>query len=140
MITTKSCHTAARETLRTLAAASTKLNPINAPEVESSPMPKIKEFTIWGFPAYTLRQLPEGQWEVINAKRGKALKLFLRNNYVSVNLTDKFGDSHACYLHRVIRQTIDGGNIAAYIGFMDGDRLNLHADNLVWTQFHPSAR
>jgi hypothetical protein len=131
--------TLARETLRTLAATS-KLNHVTAPEVESSPLPKIKEFTIWGFPAYTLRQLPDDQWEVINTKRGRALKLFLRNNYLSVNLTDRFGDSHALYLHRVIRQTLDGGNIAAYVGFQDGDRLNLHADNLIWTQFHPSTK
>jgi hypothetical protein len=129
--------TAARQTLLTPASA----NPITAPEVEPSPPPsKIKEFKIWGFPDYTLRQLPEDQWEVINTKRGRALKQFLRNGYLSVNLTDRFGDSHACYLHRVIRQSIDRGNIATYIGFRDGDRLNLHEDNLVWSQFHPSTK
>jgi hypothetical protein len=139
MFTTKSCHTAASETLRTLATAS-PIDYVTAPEVESSPLPKIKEFKIWGFRDYKLKQLPEGKWEVVNIKRGKALKLFMRNGYLSVNLTDKFGDSHALYLHRIIRQTLDWGDIAAYVGFRDGDRLNLHEDNLIWSQYHPSTK
>jgi hypothetical protein len=98
------------------------------------------EFTIWGFPAYTLRQLPGGKWEVINTKRGRALKLFMRNGYLSVNLTDKFGESHALYLHRIIRQTLDCGDKAAYVGFRDGDRLNLQEDNLIWSEYHPATK
>jgi hypothetical protein len=124
MLTTESCQT-------TTTASAT---------AEPTPLPKIQEFKIWGFRDYKLKQLPEGRWEVVNIKRGKSLKLFMRNGYLSVNLTDKFGDSHACYLHRIIRQTLDGWNKAPYVGFKDGDRLNLQEENLIWAHNHPSAK